>query len=117
MIRVYGIRNCDTIRKTLNWFSSRQVETEFIDYRKTPPDEQLLRSWLEQLDWEQLVNRRGTTWRKLTDEQREGINQASAIELMIASPSLIKRPVIDQDGTVWAGFDETYLSERVALNY
>jgi Spx/MgsR family transcriptional regulator len=115
MIRIYGIRNCDTIKKTLNWFASRQLDVDFVDYKKTPPDESLLRSWLTQLDWEQLVNKRGTTWRKLPEEQREGITEASAIELMIANPSLIKRPVLDHDGTLSVGYDEHHFSDRVAL--
>jgi Spx/MgsR family transcriptional regulator len=115
MIRIYGIRNCDTIKKTLNWFASREVVVNFVDYKKTPPDEPLLRSWLTQLDWEQLVNKRGTTWRKLPDEQREGITEAIAIELMIANPSLIKRPVVDHDGALSVGFDEHHFSDRVAM--
>jgi Spx/MgsR family transcriptional regulator len=110
MIHIYGIRNCDTVKKTLAWFSARDIIVDFIDYKKTPPDEPLLRRWLTRLDWEQLVNKRGTTWRKLPDVQRDGLTEAGAIALMIANPSLIKRPVVDSEGTLSVGFDELYFA-------
>ncbi|MEP4548217.1 MAG: arsenate reductase [Saccharospirillum sp.] len=114
MIRIYGIRNCDTIKKTLAWFADQRLEIEFIDYKKTPPDEALLRTWLTQLDWEQLVNKRGTTWRKLPEEQRDTLTEAGAIEQMIANPSLIKRPLVDYQGSVSVGFDEAHFTRLVA---
>lgn len=114
MIRIYGIRNCDTIKKTLAWFADQQLEIEFVDYKKTPPDEALLRTWLTQLDWEQLVNKRGTSWRKLPQEQRDTLTEAGAIEQMIANPSLIKRPLVEYQGSVSVGFDEAHFARLAA---
>lgn len=114
MIRIYGIRNCDTIKKTLAWFAGQAIDVEFIDYKKTPPDEALLRTWLGQLDWEQLVNKRGTTWRRLPQAIRDTLGEAGAIEQMIANPSLIKRPVVEHQGSVSVGFDEAQFTRLAA---
>ncbi|MEX0623069.1 Spx/MgsR family RNA polymerase-binding regulatory protein [Saccharospirillum sp.] len=115
MIRIYGIRNCDTIKKTLAWFADQDVPVDFIDYKKMPPDETLLRSWLTQLDWEQLVNKRGTTWRKLPQDLRDTMTEAAAIEQMIANPSLIKRPLVDHNRTLSVGFDEEHFTNLAAM--
>ncbi|WP_028670177.1 Spx/MgsR family RNA polymerase-binding regulatory protein [Saccharospirillum impatiens] len=114
MIRIYGIRNCDTIKKTLAWFAGQPVDIDFIDYKKTPPNEPLLRTWLTQLDWEQLVNKRGTTWRKLPQDLRDTLTEEGAIKQMIDNPSLIKRPLVDHDGTVSVGYDEPHFAHLVA---
>ena len=111
MTTVYGIKNCDTIKKTLKWLNNEQIEYGFHDYKKEGIDSKTLQRWCAKVDWEELVNRRGTTWRKLPESKRDGLNQTKAIQLMIDNPSLIKRPVIENGKQVIVGFNESTLSE------
>lgn len=104
MITIYGIPNCDTMKKARRWLAENGVEYEFHDYRKLGVPEKELRSWVEQLGWENLLNKRGTTWRKLDDHTRNNIDQVSAIRIMTENPSIIKRPVLAADGTLLVGF-------------
>ncbi len=110
MITIFGIRNCDTIRKTLRWFDEQGIDYTFHDYKKAGIDEETLRRWIGRVGWEVLVNRRGTTWRKLPADVRETIDEASAIALMMENPSLIKRPVVERGETVVVGFDPEALA-------
>lgn len=107
MLQIYGIKNCDTIKKTLKWFDAHQTDVHFIDYKKQPPDQALVEQFVAALGWEALINKRGTTWRKLDDSVKNSIDTASAIALMQAQPAIIKRPVIRKDGQFWVGYDET----------
>jgi arsenate reductase len=102
---LYGIKNCDTVRKARRWLDEHKVEYRFHDFRADGLDPQRLRTWADELGWEILLNRRGTTWRKLPEERRENIDQTSAIELMHEHPSLIKRPVLDLGSQRLVGFD------------
>ncbi|WP_456415426.1 ArsC family reductase [Thiolapillus sp.] len=107
MIRLYGIPNCDTMKKARKWLADHDIDYEFHDYKKLGIDEAILREWLKQLDWEILLNRRGMMWRKLTQEQRDGMNQTNALRLMLEIPSIIKRPVLVTDGNhIEVGFSE-----------
>ncbi len=110
MITIFGIRNCDTIKKTLRWFDEQGIDYTFHDYKKAGIDEETLRRWIGRVGWEVLVNRRGTTWRKLPADVRETIDEASAIALMMENPSLIKRPVVERGETVVVGFDPEALA-------
>jgi Spx/MgsR family transcriptional regulator len=101
---MYGIPHCDTIRKARAWLGAHGVPFAFHDYRKAGVDAALLDGWIDALGWEALLNRAGTTFRKLPEEQRTGIDRARATALMIAHPSIIKRPVLVHDGGVEAGF-------------
>ena len=103
---LYGIPNCDTMKKARKWLSDHDVPYKFHDYKKLGLDESLLREWVTKVGWEVLVNRRGTTWRKLSQQQRDNINEESAIEFMLSSPSLIKRPVLIKDTLILVGFDK-----------
>ncbi len=109
-ITLYGIPNCDTVKKARTWLSDHAREFAFHDFKKQGLERALVAGWLEQLDWEVLVNRKGTTWRKLSDEQRAAVvDKASALELMLAQPSVIKRPVLAGAGPLSVGFsDEKY---------
>ncbi len=105
MTVVYGIPNCDTVKKARAWLAENGVDYEFSDFKKTPPDEALIESWLQHIPLETLLNKRGTTWRKLSGaEQAEADTQAGAVKLMAAHPSLIKRPVLCRNGRCYAGF-------------
>lgn len=103
---VYGIPNCDQVRRALAWFASHGIPVEFHDYRRSGAPQTLLREWIARCEWETLVNRRGTTWRKLPDASKAQIVDApSAIRLMVDQPSVIRRPVVDYNGRLLVGFD------------
>lgn len=103
-ITLYGIKNCDTIKKARKWLTDQGVDYQFHDYRSDGIDAQLLASFLKENDWQVLLNKRGTTWRQQSDEVKNNIDKASAIELMLEHPAMIKRPVICTPDTVLVGF-------------
>lgn len=95
MTRLYGIPNCDSVKKARAALSLAGVAYAFVDFKKSPPSVAMLCEWLEQMDWQTLLNRKGTTWRMLSaDAQNAVVDAASAVELMAAQPSCIKRPVV-----------------------
>ena len=106
MVRLYGIPNCDTMKKARRWLADHDVEYEFHDYKKEGVDEERLRGWVSQVGWETLLNRRGMMWRKLDDEVKAGIDEASAVRVMLETPSIIKRPVLEQGKQLHVGFKE-----------
>jgi len=109
---VYGIPNCDQVKRALAWFAAHGIAVEFHDYRKSGAPETLLRTWTARCDWETLLNRRGTTWRKLTESEKAGVVDAeTAIRLMSAHSSVIRRPVVDYNGLLLVGFDPARFSE------
>ncbi|NND90436.1 MAG: ArsC family reductase [Granulosicoccus sp.] len=112
-VRVYGIANCDTVRKARRWLDAQSIEHAFHDYKKQGIDKPTLTRWCEVLGWESLLNRRGTTWRKLADADKQALTQARAIELMLDNTSLIKRPVIDTGQQLIAGFDEEQYQQHL----
>lgn len=104
--RLYGIPNCDTVRRARAWLAQRGVAVEFVDYRKTPPTRALLERWLERMPADDLLNRSGTTWRKLAEPERAGAStREGAIALMLAQPSVIRRPIVELGGALLVGFD------------
>lgn len=103
-VTIYGISNCDTVRKARKWLQAQEIDFSFHDFRKDGLEPSLLSVWVEELGWETLLNKRGTTWRKLPDEQKADINQDSATALMLQEPTLIKRPVIDTGSQKQVGF-------------
>jgi arsenate reductase (glutaredoxin) len=103
-VTIYGIKNCDTMKKARAWLDERGVEYAFHDYKVAGIDRGKLEGWAKKLDWEALLNKAGTTFRKLPDEHKEGLTEAKAIKLMLALPSIIKRPVLDIDGQLLVGF-------------
>ena len=108
MIKLYGIPNCDTVKKARTWLSSHNINVEFHDFKKQGLNAELASHWLQQSPWEQLINRKGITWRGLTDEQKAISNNNAAQKLMMDKTSVIKRPVLEQDGKLLhIGFDET----------
>ena len=112
-MKLYGIPNCNTVKKARAWLAERHIDLPFHDFKKQGVDEALLTSWLQQVAWDKLVNRQGTTWRQLPDEAKAAVcDPASAIRLMLEKPSVIKRPVLEKDGKILLGFDEAvYQSE------
>jgi Spx/MgsR family transcriptional regulator len=104
-IAFYGIPNCDTVKKARTWLEANGIGYAFHDYRKEGADPAKLAAWSDAVGWEALLNRRGTTFRALPDDDKADIDRAKAIRLMQASPSLIKRPVVEHSGGVLVGFD------------
>ena len=110
-LTLYGIPNCDTVKKARRWLDDRGVAYVFHDYKKQGLDAGILRAWVDELGWETLLNRRGTTWRKLPDSMREGLDQEGAIRAMLENPSLIRRPVLDTGAARQVGFSESQYQE------
>ena len=94
MITMFGIKNCDTIKKARKWLEAEGIDYQFHDYKKDGLSPEMLNAWVKDLDWKVLINKRGTTWRKLPDDVKESIDQASAIEIMLENASIIKRPLL-----------------------
>ena len=103
-ITLYGISNCDTVRKARRWLTEHDVDYVFHDLRKDGLSAKTLQHWNKKAGWEILLNKRGTTWRKLPETVRDKINQQSALDLMLKQPTLIKRPVLETGTQVHVGF-------------
>lgn len=103
-ITMYGIKNCDTIKKARTWLESRGIGYSFHDYKVSGIDRDRLLRWIDELGWEKLLNRAGTTFRKLPATERETIDRDEAITLMLAQPSMIKRPLLDLGDKRLLGF-------------
>ncbi|MBU6459102.1 MAG: ArsC family reductase [Bradyrhizobium sp.] len=109
---IYGIKNCDTMKKARAWLDSHGIAYEFHDYKTAGITMDKLRHWSDAVGWEALLNRAGTTFRKLPDADKEGLNERKALALMLAQPSMIKRPVLDLGGRLVIGFKpEIYAGE------
>ena len=104
---LYGIKNCDSIKKARKWLDSQSIDYSFHDFRVDGLPQELLDQWITELGWELLLNRRGTTWRQQPDEIKESINASSARALMLEFPAIIKRPVLDTGELRHVGFKET----------
>jgi Spx/MgsR family transcriptional regulator len=104
---IYGIRNCDTIKKTLKWLDSHAIAYRFHDYRKDGLSSELLQEFITALGWQALLNKRGTTYRGLSDAAKQGLDEQSAMLLMLEQPALIKRPLLHTPHGYLLGFDET----------
>jgi len=113
-VDLYGISNCDTIKKARRWLSAQDIEYCFHDYKKQGVDEALLRRWADALGWEALLNRRGLTWRRLSEADRADLDRDKAIRLMQANPSLIMRPVLVKGRVVEIGFSPARYEEIFA---
>jgi arsenate reductase len=103
-ITIYGIKNCDTMKKACAWLAAHGVAAAFHDYKTAGIDRARLEAWAKTAGWETLLNRAGTTFRKLPEKDKEGLDGKKAIALMLAQPSMIKRPVLDGGGKLIVGF-------------
>ena len=110
MISIYGIPNCNSVKKTRVWLEEHGIAHQFHDFKKTGIDEKTLKQWLKTIPRDVLINKKGTTWRGLSaEEQALTSTDKGAIELMLAKTSVIKRPVVVTDGGMWVGHDEDKL--------
>lgn len=111
-ITMYGIKNCDTIKKARTWLEGHGVAYDFHDYKAVGIDRKSLEKWVKEFGWETVLNRAGTTFKKLPDADKEGLDAEKAIALMFAQPSMIKRPMLDLGGRRLVGFKpEAYEAE------
>ena len=106
MIKVFGLKNCDTCRNAMKWLNNSGLMHEFHDVRDEGVDPEAVGRWARAVGWDSLLNQRSTTWRGLDDEKKAGLNEGSAMELMLENPTLIKRPVFEAGDDVIVGFKE-----------
>lgn len=110
-VTIAGIKNCDTMKKAFNWLNANGIGHEFHDYKKSGVTRASLLRWCQAAGWQTVLNRAGTSFRKLPEQDRQDLTQEKAIALMMANPSMIKRPVLEQDGRIEVGFSpERYAS-------
>ena len=113
---LYGIKNCDTVKKARHWLDGANLAYEFHDFRVDGLSAELLDSWCDELGWEALLNRRSTSWRALSDTDKESINEANAKRLMLATPTLIKRPVLNANQKILVGFKAAQYESQLLAN-
>ncbi len=102
---MYGIPNCDTIKKARKWLEAEGIEFQFHDYRKQGINEELVNEFCQALGWENVLNKRGTTYRQLSQEQKDSLNETAAIALLVEQPAMIKRPIVRHQGELHLGFN------------
>ena len=113
IITLYGIKSCDTMKKARTWLDSHGVKYEFHDYKAVGIDKAVLTRWCDELGWEVLLNRNGTTFRKLPESQKTGLTELRAVNLMVAQPSMIKRPVLEFSKRLLVGFQPAVYTEAL----
>lgn len=106
MITIYGLKNCDTCRKARKWLDAEGLQHHYKDARTDALESKTIARWIAVVGWEALLNRRGTTWRTLSDRDKHAVDQDKALALMLEHPALIKRPVFEINGTVLVGFKD-----------
>jgi len=104
MITLYGIPNCDTVSKARKWLTANEIDYQFHNFKKDGLDQKTLDTWIDALGWEVLLNKRGMTWRKLSDESKADIDREKATQIMLANTSIIKRPVLHIKENFYVGF-------------
>lgn len=110
---LYGISNCDTVRKARKWLVDHHVEFDFHDFRKDGLDRATLEHWCQKTDWETLLNKRSTSWRGIADERKTDLCESSAIDLMLEQPTLIKRPVLERNDQISVGFSNQQYAQLI----
>ena len=110
---MYGIKNCDTIKKAKKWLESNHIDYEFHDFRSDGINPVQLRAWVAELGWQKLVNKRSTTWRNLPTESKENMDETLALFIMEEQPTLIKRPVLETSSGLLVGFSEKIYTEQL----
>lgn len=114
MLTLFGIANCDTVKKAQRWLAQHAIEYQFHDFRRDGLDTADIQKWLKQVDWADLLNQRSRTWRELDAGQKQNLSKEKAVKLMIAHPTLIKRPVAIAKNVLIIGFNpEQYQSQLV----
>jgi Spx/MgsR family transcriptional regulator len=104
MITLYGIKNCDTVKKARKWLDSRGIEYRFHDFREEGVNEDMVAAWIDELGWQNLLNRRSTSWKALDEQDRLNMNDKTALKAVLSQPTLIKRPLLDTGKQRYTGF-------------
>lgn len=112
MLKVFGIPNCDQVKKSQKWLKDRVIEFEFHDYKKLGITKKQLNDWCKEVEWEALLNKRSRTWKELSEKDRSNLTQAKAITLMQLHPTLIKRPVVQKGKIIEVGFDSKIFNQK-----
>lgn len=116
MLKIYGVKSCDTCRKARKWLKENNIEHVWVDLRESPVERSRVEEWLEVMGVDQLINRRSTTWRELAEDRRTGLAEQEAIDLVLEKPTVLKRPLFEGDSELRVGFTdeirEWILSER-----
>jgi len=105
MITLYGIKNCDSVKKARKWLDQQAIEYHFHDLRADDLTSTMINHWVDQVGWETVLNKRGTTWRKLDSNVQQNVHQGNIVDLLLSNPTLIKRPVLDANGIITIGFN------------
>lgn len=117
MIVLAGIKNCNTVRSARRWLDDNNIEHSFLDLRSNQFDKKILGTWLEQVEWAALLNKRSTSWRGLEDKERDDLDEARAMKLMLLHPTLIKRPVLQLADSIELGFSADKYAELFNKQY
>lgn len=113
-LHVYGIKNCNTVKKALDWLTEKQLEYTFHDYKKEPATVEKLEKWEKEVPWESLVNKKGTTWKKLSSDEQAAVTDAGAAnKVLLQNNSMIKRPLIESAKGIILGFDEQEYTNKL----
>ena len=109
---IYGINNCDSVKKARRWLETQDIEYTFVDVRQTPPTAELLEGWIAAVGPDKLVNRRSTTWKNLPEQERQAVISGAVVPTLLGNPTLIKRPVLVHRGETVVGFNHSDYEER-----
>ena len=112
-LRIYGIKNCDTMKKAFSWLDAKKIPYDFHDYKKEGVPPEKLREWAARAGWEKLANTRGPTWRKIPEPQRENLTEARALALLAQNTSAIRRPIVEAGSVLLVGFDPAEYAARL----
>ena len=113
MTTLYGIPNCDTVKKARNWLDEHNVDYQFHDFRKDGLSQSTIENWLEELAWDKVVNKRSTTWRSLSEETKSAMNSSLAVQEILKQTTLVKRPVLESGDILLIGFNEATWKEQL----
>ena len=102
---LYGISNCDTVKKAKNWLDTQNIDYSFHDFRKDGLDAKIIDQWLKTVAWDKILNKRSTSWRNLDASVQQNVNENNIVQLLVENPTLIKRPVLDSNGIITIGFN------------
>ncbi|MBL8398713.1 MAG: arsenate reductase [Candidatus Accumulibacter sp.] len=114
--RIYGISNCQTMKRAFAWLTAHGIAYDFVDYRRQPPTDEQLADWHRRVGWSALLNTRGTTWRRLDEDERVAVDQNKALRLMARQPTLIKRPLLETGDQLLLGFEPARYAEVFAVD-
>ncbi len=113
---LYGIKNCDSVRKARNWLQQNKIDYQFHDFKTDGLSNTKLKNWVEKTGWETLLNKRGTTFRQLSDTEKQSLNKNNAIKLMLKQPTMVKRPVLEMPNGILVGYDIKNYAQLLKLS-